>query len=156
VGSSGHAVRSGVRTVAAFEAAKGVVVLLAGFGLLGLIHRDVQTAAEHFVERLHLNPARHYPHIFIDAASQATDARLWMLAWLAFCYATLRLVEAYGLSRERRWAQWFALISGGVYLPLEVVELALGVTVFKALALVVNAGIVGYMAYVLRRPQPAP
>jgi uncharacterized membrane protein (DUF2068 family) len=141
--------------VAAFEAAKGVIVLLAGFGLLGLIHRDVQAAAEHFVERLHLNPARHYPHIFIDAASQVTDARLWMLAWLAFCYAALRLVEAYGLRRERRWAEWFALISGGIYVPLEVVELALGVTVFKVVALVVNAGIVAYMSYALRRPQPA-
>ncbi len=141
--------------MAAFEATKGAIVLLAGFGLLGLIHRDVQAAAEHFVERFHLNPARHYPHIFIDAASQVTDARLWMLAWLAFCYAALRLVEAYGLSRERRWAEWFAVISGGIYLPLEIVELALGITVFKAVVLVVNGGIVGYMACALRRPQPA-
>ena len=36
----------GVRTVAIFEGAKGLIVLVAGFGLLSLIHRDVQAVAE--------------------------------------------------------------------------------------------------------------
>jgi uncharacterized membrane protein (DUF2068 family) len=28
-------------------------------------------------------------------------------------------VEGYGLWNERRWAEWFAVISGAVYVPLE-------------------------------------
>jgi hypothetical protein len=47
--------------VAAFEAAKGLLVLAAGFGLLSLLHKDVQVLAERFVDRLHLNPAKRYP-----------------------------------------------------------------------------------------------
>ena len=54
---------AGVRAVGVFEAAKGVVVLIAGLGLLSLVHRDAQHAAETIVRHLHLNPARHYPRV---------------------------------------------------------------------------------------------
>jgi len=145
--------RAGLRAVAVFEAAKGLLVLAAGFGLLSLLHKDVQVLAERFVERLHLNPAKRYPHIFIDAASRLTDSRLWLLAWLALCYAVLRLVEAAGLWRQRRWAEWFAAISGGIYLPVEAYELARGVTWVKLCMLTINLGIVAYMVSALRRPK---
>jgi hypothetical protein len=40
---------AGLRAIAVYEAAKGCLVLLAGMGLLGLIHRDVQEAGEELV-----------------------------------------------------------------------------------------------------------
>ena len=79
--------RKGVRLVACYEAISGLAVLLAGFGLLTLVHQNVQDAAEQLVSHLHLNPASRYPHIFIDLARATSDARLWSLAALAFCYA---------------------------------------------------------------------
>src|SRR5215510_1105712 len=111
---------SGVRMVAALEAAKGLLVILAGFGLLAFMHTDLQQVAETLVHRLHLNPASRYPRIFIDLAGRASDIRLWMLAVFAFCYAAMRLMEAYGLWYRRRWAEWFAVASGGIYVPLEI------------------------------------
>ena len=36
----------GLRAVATFEALKGVIVLLLGLGILGLLHKDVEAAAE--------------------------------------------------------------------------------------------------------------
>jgi uncharacterized membrane protein (DUF2068 family) len=145
-----NSLRAGLRAVAAFEAAKGLLVLATGLGLLSLLHKDVQVVAEHFVERLHLNPAKRYPHVFIDAASRLTDSRLWLLAWLALCYAVLRLIEAGGLWGQRRWAEWVAVVSGGIYLPVEVYELAHGVTWVKLCMLAVNLWVVGYMVYALR------
>ena len=144
-----------VRAVALVEAAKGALVLLAGFGLLALIHQDVQTLAELLVRRLHLNPARRYPRIFIEAASHLTDARLWLLAGLAMSYACARAVEAYGLWRRRRWAEWFALVTGSVYVPLEIYAISRHVTWVKVLALVVNSGVVAYMACVLYSCRPS-
>ena len=64
----------GVYIVAWFEAAKGGLVLLVGFGLLALVHQDIQAMAEQLVRRFHLNPANHYPQIFIHALSAAADA----------------------------------------------------------------------------------
>ena len=70
----------GIRAIAIHEAAKGALVLLAGFGLLGLLHRDVEALAERLVTFSHLNPASKYPRIFLDAATRVTDTQLWWLA----------------------------------------------------------------------------
>ena len=42
-----------------------------------------------------------------------------MLALGTLAYASVRSIEAYGLWREREWAQWFSLLSTALYLPPE-------------------------------------
>ena len=138
----------GLRTVAAFEAAKGLLVMATGLGLLSLLHHDVQRAAESVVRHLHLNPARHYPRVFLEAAARVTDTRLWLLASGAAAYAVIRGVEAYGLWRARVWAEWFAILSGAIYLPIEIYALIHHATALKAVVLLINVGIVGYVCYV--------
>ena len=49
----------GVRGIAIIEAIKGLLVLLVGFGLLSLAHRDVEQFAAELVRHAHLNPASH-------------------------------------------------------------------------------------------------
>jgi uncharacterized membrane protein (DUF2068 family) len=147
---------SGVRFVALVEALKGALVLAAGLGLFALVHRHAQSAAEDLVAHFHLNPASRTPRIFIDAARSTTDARLWLLAGAAAGYATLRFVEAYGLWRKRRWAEWFAALSGAAYLPIELYELWLGASWAKITLLAVNAAVVAYMSWLLLRTGRAP
>jgi uncharacterized membrane protein (DUF2068 family) len=146
----------GLRAVAVFEAAKGLLVLLAGSGLLLFLHRDLHALAAECLTRLHLNPARHTARVFLDAAAALTDARLWALAVGAAAYAAARLVEAYGLWRGRRWAAWLSVVSAGLYLPVEVFELFRGVTPVKAGALVLNLAILLHVARALggRRGDP--
>ncbi len=105
---------AGLRSVALFEAAKGTLVILAGFGMVSIVHRNSQQLAEHLVRHLHLNPAKHYPHIFIDAAGRLDDVHIWLLAGGAFLYSLVRFIEAYGLWHSRVWAEWFAILSGAV------------------------------------------
>lgn len=138
----------GVRAVAVFEALKGALVLVAGFGLLSLVHHDLQAVAERLVRHAHLNPARHYPRVFVEAASRVSDTRLKYLAALALLYAFVRFVEAYGLWRMRTWAEWFAIISGSIYLPLEAYEVYERATWVRGVVLLVNACIVAYLVYV--------
>jgi uncharacterized membrane protein (DUF2068 family) len=135
--------------VALFEAIKGAVVLFAGVGVLALIDRDAQDIAERIVRHSHLNPAGHYPRIFIEAAAEVTNARLWWLAAGAAVYTLVRGIEAYGLWYERRWAEWFALVSGSIYLPIEIYEIIHHVTWIKVTVFAVNATIVACMAYAL-------
>jgi len=141
--------RKSLDIVAAIEAAKGVIVLLAGFGLLGLLHRDLHALGEELVTQLHLNPAKKYPLIFMDLLSSLNDARLWSLAGLALLYSTVRFVEAYGLWKQKTWAEWLALAGGCIYLPLEVYEIYARVTVVRVSALVFNLLIVLLMTRVL-------
>ncbi|MDT5296358.1 MAG: hypothetical protein QOJ76_3238 [Acidobacteriota bacterium] len=141
-------IAAGVRVIAFFEALKGTLVLVAGFGLLSLVHRDLEDLAERLVRHSHLNPASHYPRVFVEAAARMSDSRLRWLAALAFAYSVVRFVEAYGLWRMRAWAEWFAIISGCIYLPVEAYELFERVTLIRAGVLVLNTLIVAYLLYV--------
>jgi uncharacterized membrane protein (DUF2068 family) len=136
-----------LRVVAIFEASKGVLVLLVGLGILSLVHHSAQDIGEEIVERFHLNLARKHPRILIYAATHLDNSNLRWLALGALLYSTARFIEAYGLWRVRSWAEWFAILSGGIYLPLELYELIHHPTVVKAVILVINAGIVGYLVY---------
>jgi uncharacterized membrane protein (DUF2068 family) len=142
---------TGLKAAALFEALKGFLVILAGCGLLALLHRDAQAFAEKLVLHLHLNPARHYPRIFIEAAARLTDARLWLLVAGAFAYSALRFTEAYGLWRARPWAEWIGIVSGGIYIPVEALELIRRPTVLKAVLLAANALLVAYLSFVRYR-----
>jgi uncharacterized membrane protein (DUF2068 family) len=143
--------RVGLKAAAIFEALKGLLVILAGLGLLAFAHRDAQAFAERLVVHLHLNPARHYPRIFIEAAGRLTDARIWFIATGAFAYSALRFAEAYGLWRARSWAEWIGIVSGSVYLPAEVIALVRRPTILKAILLILNALLVAYLSVIRYR-----
>jgi uncharacterized membrane protein (DUF2068 family) len=137
-----------------FEGLKGTLVFIAGFGLLSLVHHDVQATAEQIVRHLHLNPARHFPRIFIEAAGHIDDTRLMSLAAFAGVYGLVRFIEAWGLWHKRAWAEWFAIISGSIYLPIEVYEIWEHTTGMRVIVFLVNAVIVGYLVYVRLLSKP--
>ena len=141
----------GLKTVAVFEAIKGVAVLLAGSGLLALVHRDAQAIAERIVKHLHLDPASHYPRIFVQIATGATPGRLRLLALGALVYALLRFAEAVGLWHARRWAEWFGVLTGAIYLPFEIVAIARHRSIGAIVALILSLGIVIFLGIRLRK-----
>lgn len=141
--------REAIRAIALFEGAKGLIVLVAGLGVLALVHRDLQHAANEIVRHLHLNPAKHYPQIFVHFAERVQDARLATLAAGAAAYCLVRFVEAYGLWRQRPWAEGFAAISGAVYLPFEAWKIFHGEALVASIALAINVLVVAFMIYAL-------
>ena len=145
-----------IKAVAAFEALKGAVVLAASSGLL-LVHQGLHAFMASLVEHTHLNPASKYPHIFLDAATRLQDTNLLVLALGAACYSVLRFVEAYGLYRERPWAEWLAAVSGGIYIPFEIANVVHERSGLGVLLLMANAAVVAVMVRALagRRAQAA-
>lgn len=139
----------GLRAIALFEALKGAIVLIVGFGLLSFLGGKAEAFAGHLVGRLHLNPANHYPHVFIQAMTDLNNTRLWLIAGIAALYTSVRFVEAYGLWHGRRWAEWFAALSGAVYVPVELYELVHRASWLKFGALLLNLAVVAYMVWLL-------
>ena len=135
----------GLKVAAIFEAAKGLLVLLAGFGLLTYIHKDLHHAGEELVRHFHLNPASHYPRVFLDLSVRIHDTGLWAMAAAAFIYAIIRIAEAVGLWLDRRWAEWFGILSGAIYIPVEIFELTRSVTWPKVTVIAVNAVVIIYL-----------
>lgn len=151
------ATQQALRVVGAVEAFKGVTVLLTATGLLALVHRDLNAFAERLVRHAHLNPASELPHIFLDAVARVDEPRLLWLAFGAAAYGVLRLLEAYGLFLGRAWAEWLGALSGGLYVPFEIVELVRDPSLLTFALLIVNLGIVAIMVWALmaRRAQRA-
>jgi len=139
-----------LQAVAMFEFFKGIFVVLMGFCALALVHKDVWLYAESLLALLHINTDRRSAQLFLDFADNATDARLWAAARIAFAYSVLRFTEAYGLWRGRTWAEWIALVSGALLLPLEIRELMRGLSLLRSVVLVGNLAVVLYMLYVIR------
>jgi uncharacterized membrane protein (DUF2068 family) len=135
----------GVRTVAMVEFAKGVIVILAGLGVLSMRHKDIWGIAESFLEFFHVNPYHHYVGVFINLVYRVSDVRLWKIAVVAAVYVILRFIEAYGLWYLRPWAEWLTIASGSMYIPFEVVDLLRRPDWFRVAVVVVNVGIVLYM-----------
>ncbi len=139
-----------LRAVASVELIKGIFVLLVGLIAILLVHQDAWLLAESLLAKLHISTDRHSAQLFLDFADDLTDARLWAAARLAFAYSVLRFVEAYGLWRQRTWAEWVAFGSGTLLIPLEIRELLRGVTLLRSAVFVGNLIIVFYMLYLLR------
>lgn len=115
--------KCGLRTVAAVEAIKGIAVVALCVLLLSLLHRNLDTVVDHVTNWLRLNPDSRVSDWFYDVADRTTGRGIWTAVLVGFVYSVGRFVEAYGLWNERQWAEWFAVISGAVYLPLEVLAL---------------------------------
>jgi uncharacterized membrane protein (DUF2068 family) len=142
-----------VRAIAVFEGFKGILAMGAASGLLLLVHEDLHALAVALVEHTHLNPAAKYPRIFVEAATHLKDSRLVLLALGAGAYSLLRFVEAYGLYREKTWAEVLAAASGAIYVPFEVAELVQRPGWLSVVLLAVNIAIVAIMVRALRQPR---
>jgi uncharacterized membrane protein (DUF2068 family) len=76
------------------------------------------------------------------------NADLLTVLAIALLYCSLRFIESYGLWRQRVWAEWLAIISGAVYLPLELYNLIRRPSVVHWVILLINIAIVVYIAWV--------
>jgi uncharacterized membrane protein (DUF2068 family) len=142
-----RASRAGLRVVASFEAFKGVLVLLLLVALIA-VHNRIEDYAEDLLYHLHIDFDRELAQSFLKAASRINDSRLWTVGVAATFYAMVRFIEAWGLWNRRVWAEWFALLSGALYLPLEMMKVAERATWEHVAILATNVVIVLYMLFI--------
>ncbi len=142
--------RAGLRTVALVEALKGVLALIGAYVFIRMIRHDVdfEEAAEHILFFFHINPSRHLSHQFLDAVEKLSSTSIGMILGIAIAYASLRFLEGYGLWRQRVWAEWLAIGSGCLYIPVEVWKLIKHPNELHWIILAINILVVLYIAWV--------
>jgi uncharacterized membrane protein (DUF2068 family) len=135
----------GLRLIASIEILKGAVVVVGALALLRLVHRDIGEIAANLLDKLHVPPGASLATHVLQGADAVTPEKIKGLIGFAALYSTVRFVEGYGLWLARIWAEWFAIISGTIYLPWEVYEVIRRVTWLHCAVLLINIGIVLYM-----------
>jgi uncharacterized membrane protein (DUF2068 family) len=68
----------------------------------------------------------------------------------AIAYAIVEAVEAVGLWRRRRWAEYLTVVATAGLLPFEIAELTKQVTPVRVGALVINLLVVAYLVWAKR------
>lgn len=139
----------GLRTVAVMEALKGAAVIALCIVLLSLLHKDLTSVVDHLTGLLRMNPDSRVADWFYELADRTTGRGIWTAATVGLAYSVGRFVEAYGLWNQRQWAEWFAVISGAIYLPFELFAVIAHPHWIRFVVLIANILVVLYVLRIL-------
>ncbi|MBS4728155.1 DUF2127 domain-containing protein [Mycobacterium sp. SM1] len=81
----------------------------------------------------------------LEKAVAAKPSTLGLLTFMLTAYAMLEVVEGVGLWLLARWGEYFAVTATAIFLPLEVHDLAKGITVTRAVTFGINVAAVVYL-----------
>ena len=141
----------GLRVIATFKLLKACALVALGVGALKLLHKDLGSLVEHWINVFQVDPRNHFINLLLTKLSNWDDRRLKELSLGTFIYAGVFLVEGLGLALQKRWAEYFTIITTSSLLPIEIYELARRVSIGRALALAINVAVVAYLVYELKR-----
>ena len=131
--------------IGVFKLFKALLLIVAGIGAIRLLHKDLASTAMHWVQVLRVDPDNRYIHGVLVRIFRVTPKQLRELSVGTFIYAGLFLTEGFGLLLRKHWAEYFTIITTGLFIPLELYELARHFTVTKLVVTVVNVLIVWYL-----------
>lgn len=141
----------GLWLIATFKLLKACALVAVGLGALKLLHKDVATVVEHWIFVFQVDPRNHFINLLLTKLSSWDDRRLKELSAGTFIYAGIFLVEGVGLALQKRWAEYFTIITTSSLLPIEIYELARRVSLGRILALAINIAVVAYLVFELKR-----
>jgi len=152
----GRALRDAIilRLLAFERFAKGLLVLLAGYGVIQFrgsrdaveraFHEDVPLLKP-FADKIGWNLENSAVVETIRRVIEARSNTLLFVAIGLIVYGVLQLIEGTGLWLLKRWGEYFALIATSLGLPIEIYELSEKFTWFRIGALVINVAAVVYL-----------
>ena len=143
----------GLWLIAAFKLFKGFALLAVAIGALKLLHKDVASEAEHWINYLRVDPHNRYISKLLAKLGLLDDRKLKALSVGTFFYSALQITEGIGLALKRRWAEYLTIVSTASLLPLEVLEIARRVSFARIALFLVNIAVVGYLIIEVRKEQ---
>ena len=137
-----------IRLVAVFKLLKAALLIVAGIGILKLMHTDVAGELYRWIVMLGLDPGSRYVNDAIQKVTDLSPDKIKELGLGSFLYAALFLTEGIGLWLLKHWAEWFTVISTSSLVPLEIHRRP---TAIRIIVLVINLAVVGYLLYRIRQ-----
>ena len=142
--------------IGSFKLLKALLLILVGIVVLHYLHKDVGSAALHWIRVLRVDPDNEFVHRILVKIFGVTPKQLAELSVGTFLYAGLFATEGFGLLLRKRWAEYFTVITTGTLIPLEIFELARHFTASKVLVTAINVVIVWYLAARVRSRRGGP
>jgi uncharacterized membrane protein (DUF2068 family) len=94
-----------------------------GIGAHRLLHRNIADQVDLFARHLRFNPESRLVIFVLRKASLINGRVLERISLVAYCYATLTLIEGIGLYLEKAWGEFLTLAITASFLPWEILEI---------------------------------
>jgi uncharacterized membrane protein (DUF2068 family) len=124
----------------------GILFLSLSIGILGLIDKDLVVLGRQVVGMLNLDTDNAYITLAMSKLGLINNKVIVGLSLGGITYSMLNLIEAYGLHKRLRWAEWLTVFATGLLIPFEVYEVLRRFSLLGVAVLVLNIAIVIYLA----------
>lgn len=124
----------------------GLIFGAISFGVMSLLNKDMLVFTDHLVAFLNLDIDKEYVQELVEWLTNIKGGAIISISATMFVLGTLNLIEAYGLHKRRRWAEWLTVIATSLFIPFEFYEVIQKQTPIRIGALVLNVAIVYYLA----------
>lgn len=139
--------------IAIFKFVKGALLLALAFGALTLLHKDVASEVESWLDQLRIDSDNQFIGGLLSRLQLLHSKELKELSALGAAYAGLFLTEGTGLLFRKRWAEWLTIVATSSLMPIELYELVEKFTAVRLFALLINAAVVLYLIYLVRQKE---
>lgn len=124
---------------------KGILLLPLSLGLFTLLGRDIGAMARTLFHDLGLDMDNYYIDLFLTKIGMAKTTFLVEISIGLLLYGILCLVEAYGLHKRRRWAEYLTATAISLLIPFELYEVITNISIISLGVLALNIAIVSYL-----------
>jgi uncharacterized membrane protein (DUF2068 family) len=137
--------------IAAERGLRALVLIAAGIVLIANAHKHWGKTIVSVARHLGLDPSENGIRRIAAQANALSAKQLTIYGVIAIGYGALEGVEAYGLFRRRRWAEYLTVVATSLLFIPEFWELVKKPSPLKIGGIAVNAVIVAYLVHRLRR-----
>jgi uncharacterized membrane protein (DUF2068 family) len=130
---------------------KGLALLIAGIGVLSLLHRDAAETVRHWVEYIRIDPHDRLIDHFLEKIAGVSHRTLRRLGVGTLLYSTVFCTEGVGLLTGQHWAEYMTAGVTASFLPIEAYEVIVHPSAVKAVVILLNVAIVAYLVWEIRK-----
>lgn len=145
----------GLKAIAVIDGVKGVLALCLALSVNAIAQQDLHQLAEQIMEDWPISPNNYYVTLLLTFIEKLTQQDPLLVISISLMYACFRFVIAYGLWHKLRWTEWFAFISGSLYIPFELYAIYQTPNLLNFSVLLFNLAVVAYLYWVLKRSEKA-
>lgn len=131
--------------IAVYKFLHALLFFAIGMGAQHLLHKNIADQIDLLARHLRFDPESHLVNFILDKAALVNDPLLRRIGFVAYCYATVTLVEGIGLYLEKAWGEFLTLAITASFLPWEIFEVFRRLTWFHAGLLTINIMVFVYL-----------
>ncbi len=123
----------------------GILQLIIAYGFYSIKDTGLAAATEKIAYLLEVSMDNYYVNMFLDQTVHTSSNTLVILSVVFFIFGATGFVEAYGLHRREKWAEWLVVCFTGLFIPFELYEFIVRPNLWVFIVLVITCMIVYFV-----------